>query len=81
MVGERRPLVEDTFSGRRPLLEDDLLWKTTCGGKRPSVEDNLRWILACFAAFFLLEDLVNLNLYDAQFLKEFHCRNNCVVNH
>ena len=29
--------------GRRPLVEDDLWWKTTFGGRRPSVEDNLRW--------------------------------------
>ena len=29
--------------GRRPLVKDDLWWKTTFGGRRPSVEDNLLW--------------------------------------
>ena len=28
---------------RRPLIEDDILWKTTFDGRQPSVEDNLRW--------------------------------------
>ena len=30
-------------NGRRPLVNDDLWWKTTFGGRRPSVEDNLLW--------------------------------------
>ena len=29
--------------GRRPLVKDDLWWKTTFGERRPSVEDNLLW--------------------------------------
>ena len=29
--------------GRRPLVKDDLWWKTTFGGRQPSVEDNLLW--------------------------------------
>ena len=29
--------------GRRPMVEDDLWWKTTFGGRRTSVEGNLRW--------------------------------------
>ena len=29
--------------GRRPLVGDDLLWKTTSVGRRPLVEDNLCW--------------------------------------
>ena len=32
-----------TFDGRRPLMEDDLWWKTTFDGRRPSMEDDLRW--------------------------------------
>ena len=32
-----------TFGGTRPLVEDNLLWKTTFGGRRPSVEDDFRW--------------------------------------
>ena len=31
-----------SFSGRWPLVEDDLWWKTTFGGWQPSVEDNLQ---------------------------------------
>ena len=37
-----------TFTGRQPLVEDDL-WcknlrcKTTFGGRQPSVDDNLQW--------------------------------------
>ena len=30
------------FDGRRPLVEDDIQWKTTFGGRRPSVEDDPR---------------------------------------
>ena len=49
-----------TFSGRHPLVEDDLWlkdlqWKTTFGGRQHSSQDDHRWILACclvcFAAF------------------------------
>ena len=29
--------------GRRPSVEDDLLWKSTFCGKQPSLEDDLRW--------------------------------------
>ena len=29
-------------SGKRPLVEDDLRWKTTCVGRRPLVEDDLQ---------------------------------------
>ena len=43
MLGGRQPLVEDTFSGRPPLLEDDLWWKTTMGERRPLVKEDLRW--------------------------------------
>ena len=32
-----------TFGGRRPLMEDDLVWKTTIGGRQPSLEDDLWW--------------------------------------
>ena len=32
-----------TFCGRRPLVEDNLQWKTTFGGRWLSMEDNLRW--------------------------------------
>ena len=31
-----------TFGGRRPYVEDDLMWKTTFGGRRPLVEEDLR---------------------------------------
>ena len=31
------------LDGRRPLMEDDLLWKTTFYGRRPSMEDDLQW--------------------------------------
>ena len=31
-----------TFGERRPLVEDDLWWKTTFGGRRSLVEDDLR---------------------------------------
>ena len=27
--------------GRRPLVEDNLQWKTPFGGRQPSVEDNI----------------------------------------
>ena len=36
-----------TFSGRRPLLEDDLRWKTTCGGRRPSFDPCMLPTLLC----------------------------------
>ena len=29
--------------GRRPLVKDNLWWKTTFGGRRPLVEDDLWW--------------------------------------
>jgi len=29
--------------GRRPLVEDDLRWKTTSVGRQPLVEDDLGW--------------------------------------
>ena len=29
--------------GSRPLVEDDLWWKTTFVGRRPLLEDDLRW--------------------------------------
>ena len=29
--------------GRQPLVEDNLLWKTTFGGRQPLVEDDLLW--------------------------------------
>ena len=29
--------------GRRPLVEDDLQWKTTSVGRRPLVEDDFWW--------------------------------------
>ena len=32
-----------TFDGRRPSVEDDLLWKTTFVGRQPIVEDYLQW--------------------------------------
>ena len=28
-----------TFDGRRPLMEEDLLWKTTFDGRHPLMED------------------------------------------
>ena len=31
------------FGERRPLVEDDLRWKTTFSGRRPSVEDDVWW--------------------------------------
>ena len=42
--------------GRRPLVEDDLLWKTTFGGRRPSMEDDLRWKMTFCGRRPLVED-------------------------
>ena len=39
--GGRRPLVEDDLRWKTTFSEDNLWWKTTLGGKQPSVEDNL----------------------------------------
>ena len=36
-------LLKTTFSGRQPLVEDNLRWKTTFGGRWSSVEDTLWW--------------------------------------
>ena len=36
-----------TFSGRRPLVEDNLCWKITFGGRWPSVENNF-WLKTTF---------------------------------
>ena len=30
-----------TFDGRRPSMEDDLLWKMTFDGRQPFMEDDL----------------------------------------
>ena len=53
----RRPLMEDDFDGRQPLmvfgrhpslkddlrLEDNLRWKTSFDGGQNSIEDDLQW--------------------------------------
>ena len=39
---ERCLMVEDTFGGGRPLVEDNLWWKRTFSGRQPLVEDDLR---------------------------------------
>ena len=36
MVGGRRPLVEDNLLWKTPLLEDDIWWKMTFGGEATS---------------------------------------------
>ena len=41
--GGRRPLVEDDLWWKTPLVEDGLQWKTTFGGRRPMVENDLQW--------------------------------------
>ena len=41
--GGRRPMLEDNLWWKTPLVEDDLRWKTTFGGRRLSVEDDLQW--------------------------------------
>ena len=52
-----------TYVGRRPLVDDDLWWKTTFGGRPLLVEDDLRWIIACcrlrFAPFLIIEVIPN----------------------
>ena len=40
---EMTALGRNDIGGRRPLLEDNLRWKTTFSGRHPSVEDDFRW--------------------------------------
>ena len=42
--------------GRRPLVEDDLWWKTTYVGRRPLVEDDLWWKTTFGGRHPLVED-------------------------
>ena len=36
-----RPLTKLTFDGRRPYMEDDLIWMTTFDGRETLMEDDL----------------------------------------
>ena len=45
-----------TFTGRRPLIEDDLRWKMTFNGRRPLMEDDLRWKMTFNGRRPLMED-------------------------
>ena len=42
--------------GRRPLVEDDLWWKTTFGGRQLLVEDDLWWKTTFGGRQLLVED-------------------------
>ena len=42
--------------GRRPLVEDDLRWKTTSVGRRPLEEDDLWWKTTFGGRRLLVED-------------------------
>ena len=42
---KRHPLIEDTFDGRQPLMEDNLIQKTAIIGRQPFVEAYVRWKL------------------------------------
>ena len=39
----RRPLTEEAFYGRWPLMEDNLWWMLTFDGRQPFMEDDLWW--------------------------------------
>ena len=41
---------------RRPLMEEDLQWKTTFDGRRPSMEDDLQWKITFDGRRPLIED-------------------------
>ena len=45
-----------TFDGGRPLMEDNLRWKTTFNGRQPSMEDNLWWKTTFDGRWPLIED-------------------------
>ena len=55
------------FSGKEPLVEDELRWKTTFSERRVSVEDDLRW-KTTFGGGQPLEDLACCLLQFAAFL-------------
>ena len=35
--------MRSTYSGRQPLMEDDLRWKIPFDGRQPSIENELKW--------------------------------------
>ena len=59
--------------GRRPLVEDDLRWKTTSVGRRPLekplVEDDLRWKMTFSGRQPLVEDDLRFALLNSAALR------------
>ena len=45
-----------TYGGRRPLVEDEIWWKTTFDGRQPLLEDNLQFKMTCGGRQPLVED-------------------------
>ena len=69
-------LDEGNIYGRRPLVEDNLEWKTIFSEKQPLVEDDLQWKTtfdgSLHAANFALWHIFYNNQIDSQFLKFKH---------
>ena len=60
---------EDDFYGRRPLMEDNLWWRTTFDGRQPFMEDDLWWKMT----IYFVRGPLWMTTFDGGFLQNDGC--------